>query len=178
MKETLIDVFLTANNDFLSGSTELILSGVNERTLCGEFKDYLKMRLNETPFRTYHSHLDYNRNQRKVKTILDERMVIVTINCDLIVHSMGKNKLKDNLIAIEMKKSTRKKADKEADKRRLRALTKTSYDDVWSADGITLPEHVCGYELGYYYEIHLKKRTAYIEQYYRGTMELSFTLDF
>lgn len=43
--------------------------------------------------------------------------------------------------------------EKENDKARLVALTKDSYDGVWSFDGKTLPEHVCGYDLGIYYEI-------------------------
>jgi hypothetical protein len=51
-----------------------------------------------------------------------------------------------------MKKASAPENEKQNDKLRLMALTKDSYDDVWSFDGKTLPEHVCGYTLGIYYE--------------------------
>mgnify|MGYP003373739690 FL=1 len=58
--------------------------------------------------------------------------------------------------------------EKENDKARLVALTKDSYDGVWSFDGKTLPEHVCGYDLGIYYEIDPKNYLIYIEYYVKG----------
>src|SRR3546814_10603420 len=51
---------------------------------------------------------------------------------------------------------------------RLRALTKTSYDDVWSADGRALPEHVCGYGLGYFVELDADRRKFRFEEYQLG----------
>ncbi len=59
----------------------------------------------------------------------------MTIICDLIVHSRGEIVEKDNLIALEMKKAYRSMQEKENDKTRLVALTKDSYDGVWSFDG-------------------------------------------
>ena len=47
-------------------------------------------------------------------------------------------------------------------------MTKDSYDGVWSFDGKTLPEHVCGYDLGIYYEIDSKNSLVYIEYYVKG----------
>ena len=88
--------------------------------------------------------------------------------CDLIVHSRGEIVEKDNLIALEMKKSYRPMKEKENDKARLVALTKDSYDGVWSFDGKTLPEHVCGYDLGGYYEIDSKNCLIDIEYYVKG----------
>ena len=85
-------------------------------------------------------------------------MVVVPIQCDLIVHSRGKNIENDNLIAIEMKKSTRPKSEFIDDRKRLRALTKESYDDIWSNDGIALPELVCGYDIGIYLILDIGKR--------------------
>ncbi len=38
------------------------------------------------------------------------------------------------------------------------ALTKDSYEDIWSFDGKTLPEHVCRYALGIYYDVNYKAR--------------------
>jgi hypothetical protein len=95
-------------------------------------------------------------------------LIILPITCDLIVHSRGENKQQDNLIAIEMKKSTHSKDEKDADRERIIALTKDSFNDTWSADGITLPEHVCGYILGVYYEINFNKKNILLEYYEKG----------
>lgn len=47
-------------------------------------------------------------------------------------------------------------------------MTRESYDGVWSFDGKTLPEHVCGYDLGIYYEVNIKHKLIYIEYYAKG----------
>lgn len=60
----------------------------------------------------------------------------------------GEISIRDNLIAIEMKKAGRAPAETEQDHIWLKAMTKATYDDVWSFDGTTAPDHVCGYELG------------------------------
>ena len=52
-----------------------------------------------------------------------------------------------------MKKIERPQYEKDSDINRFRAMTKKSYDDIWSFDGETHPEHVCGYEYGYFLEI-------------------------
>lgn len=109
-----------------------------------------------------------DRNNGRVKTIYNDDLKVVTIICDLIVHSWGEIIEKDNLIALEMKKSYRPMKEKENDKARLVALTKDSYNGVWSFDGKTLPEHVCGYDLGIYYEIDSKNCLVYIEYYVKG----------
>ncbi len=62
-----------------------------------------------------------------------------------------------------MKKSNRPTYEKESDRVRLMALTKDSYDDIWSFDGKTLPENVCRYALGIYYEINPSRRTIDLE---------------
>ena len=46
-----------------------------------------------------------------------------------------KNIKQDNLICVEMKKSTAIKSAKISDKRRVQILTKDSFDDIWSYDG-------------------------------------------
>ena len=103
-----------------------------------------------------------------MKTIYNDDLKVVSIVCDLIVHSRGEIIEKDNLIALEMKKSYRPKREKEDDKSRLVVITRDSYDGVWSFDGKTLPEHVCGYDLGIYYEVNLKYKMVYIEYYAKG----------
>lgn len=67
-----------------------------------------------------------------------------------------------------MKKREARDEDKENDRERLRALTKTTYDDVWSYDGVILPEHVCGYILGVYIELNRQHRVCLIEYYRSG----------
>jgi hypothetical protein len=73
-----------------------------------------------------------------------------------------------------MKKSTASQREKEKDKNRVRTLTKDSFNDTWSFDGKTLPEHVCRYVLGVYYEINAKKNDVYIEYYSKGKKILEF----
>ena len=41
----------------------------------------------------------------------------------------------------EMKKSNGSRSGKEKDRERLRALTRQSYDDIWSFNGKYLPEY-------------------------------------
>ena len=152
MENELVKIFERANKRFLKENTAFILSNVAERSLCSR----------------YYVDIEYNRNNGRVKTIYNDDLKVVTIICDLIVHSRGEIVEKDNLIALEMKKSYRPMKEKENDKARLVALTKDSYDGVWSFDGKTLPEHVCGYDLGIYYEIDSKNCLVYIEYYVKG----------
>jgi hypothetical protein len=99
-------------------------------------------------FQGYYADTEYNRMQEgRVKTILDEEAHEVRITCDLILHSRGEIAKKDNLIAIEMKRLEHPASEKRKDRIRLRTLTKSSYDGVWSADSKTLPEYVCGYKV-------------------------------
>jgi hypothetical protein len=82
--------------------------------------------------------------------------------CDLILHSRGTLQ-PDNLIAIEMKKKHHKKADKDADRDRLVALT--MQNDVYPIEHI--PEHVSGYELGLFIELDVAE-ARYLTEVYRG----------
>ena len=67
-----------------------------------------------------------------------------------------------------MKKSNRPQSEKNSDRERLMALTKDSYDGVWSYDGKTHPEHVCGYILGFYMEVEQAERKCFFETYHKG----------
>ena len=132
-------------------------------------------------FAGYHADVEYNRNKGAIKTIRKtiegSDFEIIPINCDLIVHSRGEIVEQDNLIAIEMKKATAPRADKEKDRERLIALTKDSFDDVWSFGGKAHPEHVCRYVLGVYYEIDYKRKSILIEYYRKGRMVKSRIVD-
>ena len=164
----LVEYFETANNSFVRNNYDLFESEVSERTLCGSLSQQLRDDLRNKSFSGYFVDVEYNRNNGKVKMYLDENMHEVTINCDLIIHSRGLNISKDNLIAIEMKKSHRPRKEKDEDRKRLIALTKESYDNIWSADGIALPEYVCGYSLGIYYEINFTSKQILLEYYSNG----------
>ena len=147
-------LFVAANEKFLSRDRNLFTDNVSERTLCAALKSHLERELEGSEYSMYYADVEYNRNCGKVKTILDENLQVIKIQCDLIVHSRGKSENRDNLIALEMKKEYQPDEEKYKDRARLRALTKSkSSVDVWSYDGKTFPQHVCGYVLGIYYEV-------------------------
>lgn len=168
--DEMVELFEKANCIFVNHNQELFESNVSERTLCGALKESIDYVKNESAYFEYHTDVEYNRNKNgTLKTIINNDFEIVKINCDLILHSRGKCVELDNLIAIEMKKSNRPNKEKVSDRNRLIALTKNSYnDEVWSYDGKTLPEHICRYVLGVYYEINLKEQIIYLEYYRRG----------
>lgn len=173
MTGSLINIFEEANENFLRIDNELLNSKVSERTLCGALMIHLNDCIRNSEFAGYKVDVEYNRNKNgkvktHTKTINGPNDVVVKINCDLIVHSRGNNIIQDNLIAIEMKKSNRKQEEKDNDRLRLVALTKDSYDDIWSFDGKTLPEHVCRYALGIYYEVNYQNRVILLEYYKKG----------
>ena|SRR3990167_5742499 len=156
---------------FFRTEAENIVLGTNERNLCGRLSIHLNNLLPGFGLDRYYADTEYNRKQNgRVKTILDHQHVIVTINCDLILHSRGELVTEDNLIAFELKKSTRPNQEKEDDRNRLRAMTKASYDDIWSADGIAHPEHVCGYFIGAFVELDIRSRTYLVEKYAHGNI--------
>lgn len=130
----------------------------------------LKEEIKRNDINGYHVDTEYNRNGGSLKTIFDNEqdLKVIKVTCDVIVHSRGKNIKQDNLICIEMKKSTAIKSAKISDKRRVQILTKDSFDDIWSYDGKEFPEHVCRYKLGVYYEVNIKAKMVHIEYYEKG----------
>ncbi|PAD45290.1 hypothetical protein [Shouchella clausii] len=179
MIQEIVEIFEKASKGFLQEQKAFILSGVSERSLCGELMKYLAKEISETNLSKYHVDVEYNRNEGgKLKTIKNHKEIIIPITCDIIVHSRGENINQDNIIAIEMKKSSNSKAKKDKDRERLIALTKDSFDNIWSYDGKTFPEHVCCYLLGVYYEINLEKRLVEIEYYMKGEFQKNFNVRF
>lgn len=169
MEESLKNLFEICFARFLESEKENIANGTSERNLCARFAMILQDEANKAGLHGYYADPEYNRKQDgRIKTIVDDNEHIVNITCDLILHSRGANKKLDNLIAIEMKRESRRDADKELDRVRLRALTMESYNRVWSADGGTDPEHVCNYQVGYYLEIGSKERKIVVEEYRKG----------
>ena len=181
--EEIVELFQTTNNGLLSTDRSLFVNGVSERTLCGALMLHIHDFIRSDPsFDGYYVDVEYNRNKGSIKTICKTIQgpgeQIIEINCDLILHSRGENTVQDNLLAIEMKKSTRTRAEKRMDRERLVALTKDSFNDVWAWDGQNLPEHVCRYLLGVYYEINYRRKEILIEYYRRGRKVHSYTLEF
>lgn len=179
----LIKIFEKANKQFLEENIHLLDYEVSERSLCGSLMKNLNEKLIGTKFESYYVDIEYNRNKggklkTLVKTINGLKQRIIKITCDLIVHSRGEIIQNDNLIALEMKKSSRPFKEKDSDRERLSCLTKSSYDEVWSYDGITLPEHVCRYVLGIYYEVDFEARVICIEYYRKGQLVKEYTINF
>ena len=165
------DIFYSAFHKFLATERDNILNGVSERNLCFRLGLCLEDERRTSGLDIYFVDAEYNRQQNgQIKTILDEELQVVGITCDLILHSRGRAVLDDNLIAIEMKKSDRPNSEKLKDRVRLRALTKRSFDGVWSNDGVTHPEHVCGYHFGVFIEVHLQHGIVTVEEFEGGNM--------
>ena len=166
----LTEIFDRTLEEFFEREAQNILSGVSERNLCARLAMLLERIANEHDINGYYADPEYNRKQNgRVKTILDDDMQIVNVTCDLILHSRGEIMGRDNLIAIEMKKSERPEEEKQSDRARLRTLTKSSYDDVWSYDETTHPEHVCGYEVGYFIELDITNNKFTIQMFEKGS---------
>ena len=169
-------LFLEANKGLLTKDFLLFENEVSERTICGAMSQQLDRLIKKNKqFSKYFVDVEYNRNgNKKIKTCCVRNDIwsteIVNINCDLIVHSRGTIVGQDNLIALEMKKSNRPSKEKEADKLRLKALTSDSFNDIWTFNGSVLPEQVCRYKLGIYYEINFKKKSINLEYYYKGNL--------
>lgn len=171
MENALREVFFWSFEKFLAEEVDNILHGTSERNLCARLAPTLETAAHVAGFNRYYADVEYNRMQEgRVKTLLDDRLRIVRITCDLILHSRGQIIERDNLIALEMKRIEHPESEKAKDRDRLRALTKQSYDGVWSADGKTLPEHVCGYSLGYFAELDATGRSFRIEEYRQGNL--------
>ena len=167
--ELIRNVFEKSIDLFFQHEVQEVLEGVNERNNCGRLSIYLQQVAHEHGLANYFADTEYNRKQNgAVKTILDGQTKVIPINCDLLLHSRGRIVAEDNLIAVEVKKRDAPKDEKEKDRERLRALTKASYDEIWSNDGVTLPEHVCGYALGVYVELDRGNRVCRFEYYRQG----------
>ncbi|MDD3794213.1 MAG: hypothetical protein PHI37_05340 [Candidatus Gracilibacteria bacterium] len=173
------EIFQKSNEKFLENETSLILSGVSERSLCGKLSLYITDIIRNSEFSNYHVDTEYNRNYGgNIKTIINSEEKVLNITCDIIIHSRGENINQDNLIAIEMKKSTGREDEKQKDRDRLIALTKELNDGVWTYGGGDFPKHVCGYILGIYYEVNIEKKEILIEEYRKGKLFDNYIINF
>lgn len=160
-------LFEEANEQFLKYEKANIKRNVSERNLCQNLANYLRDNLKKYGLEGYYADTEFNKNQNMVKTIINNEMKVIEIECDLIVHSRGENKKQDNLIAIEMKKYTNRKKRKE-DRERLECMTKnTYYNEVTYQE---LPRHICRYALGIFYDINIEKQEVNLEYYEKGKL--------
>lgn len=179
MKDQLLELFNSVNKTFLRLESENIRNGVSERNLCGRFAIYLQNAVSSTEFSNYFVDIEYNRNYGgSVKTIINGDEKVTSITCDLILHSRGSSLSQDNLIAVEMKKTGRPYHETVSDRDRLTALTKSSFDGVWSNDGKTLPKHVCGYVWGIFIEIDHNRGLQMLTYFFNGEPVIEKTLPF
>ncbi len=163
------ELFTSAFESMMAAEAEHVLSGVSEQNVCGRLAFYLERAKPEFGFGAYIVDTEYNRKQnRRVKTIIDHRSRVIRIRADIIVHTRGKVVKGDNLIAVEMKKSGASATAIQRDRDRLRAMTKSSYDGVWSVGDGTHPEHVCGYEAGFLVMLDLERKCVRIERFAQG----------
>ncbi|OXT02747.1 hypothetical protein B7H23_07695 [Notoacmeibacter marinus] len=176
--ETLAPLFKRALEKFVHGERDHILSGVSEQNLCFRLALALEHEREAAGLADYAVDTEHNRNGGQLKTILDDQMHPISIRVDIILHSRGNVRVQDNLIAVEMKRLEHPAEEKERDRMRLRAMTKASYDNLWSADGVTLPEHVCGYVLGYYLELDRSKPAFAVEVFEKGNQTMTFEVAF
>ncbi len=169
-KNKLLDIFYRANEEFLKRDVKNILLDVSERNLCALLSEKIAYILSNSKFKQYYSDPEYNRDGEEVKAIIiPGEETIVTVTCDLIIHSRGELD-KDNLIAIEMKKSNANMRSKNKDRIRLKALT-MELDSVYHWKGKLDKKVVAGYELGIFYELNRFTKTIIIEIYSNGRLE-------
>jgi len=156
-------------DDFFKFEINSILADVAERNLCARMAMHFEKHMKAAGLVGYYADSEYNRKQHgQVKTILNGELEVISITCDLIIHSRGEIISKDNLIAIEMAKPNKSQQAMQDDRNRLMALTKASYDGVWSNDGTAHPEHVCGYVKGLFLIVDRNSRQAQLESYAHG----------
>jgi hypothetical protein len=166
--EQLQDILERSLSEFFEREAATLLDGVSERSSCCRLANYMERIVLEAGLNGYIADTEYNRKQGgQVKTILDGNLKAITITADLILHSRGTVD-EDNLIAIEMKKADRPDREKESDRERLRAMTKSPDDEIWPLDAKAASEHVCGYRLGAYIELNNRTRKASIEYFIGG----------
>ncbi|MGJ7573260.1 hypothetical protein ACSFBX_22235 [Variovorax sp. RB2P76] len=123
----------------------------------------------------YHVDCEYNRNGDGLKQIRTLDGEVANITCDIILHSRGSIPEEDNLIAIEIKKSSRKTEHKNADRERVKALTMSIYgEELYSYKGLMLPRYVCGYGMGIYLEYDIRNM-KFIEEFYAGGVLMGIT---
>ena len=111
LSKELIDIFERAKNEFLEKEKSIIKNDTNERTLTQRLAFYLELQLRKNiKYENYSVDCEYNRKEEDIKRLkFGKNTDKKEIYPDIIVHQ---RKIKNNLIAIEMKKTTSRNTDK------------------------------------------------------------------
>lgn len=162
----LIGIFEKAKEKFLKDEKEIIRIDINERTLSARLMFHLQILLLENEsyketYKPYSVDCEYNRmNEYKIKALKryenfeidDNSDKIRKIFPDIILH---KRKEEDNLIVIEMKKSTSNNKDcKEKDRERLKIMTNLNDPNNFN------------YTLGVYFEVDTTGNNNHIIEFF------------
>ena len=135
---------------------------LSERCLCGALMHELNKQLEKNSCNNYYADIEFNRafenTINDVKHLPDEEGTPKRVFPDIIVHSRGKV-TPDNLLALEMKKSSANQQDKEKDRNRLRKMTKQNCDES---------HYSYKYKFGVYYEINHNESQIVVEFYQTG----------
>lgn len=183
--EDLVTLFEDADRCFRHDEIKLFEDGVSERTLCGALMLHLheEMRKQDRLYRGFHADVEYNRNRKKIKKILQKKesndeKIITNISCDVLVHGRGLTPEQENLIAIEMKKAYAKDSDKNDDRYRLEALTSNLNEwperGLYQDDGKGMENLRYNYVLGVYYEVNYSDGMILIEYYQNGEKQREY----
>ncbi len=155
-------MFWEANRAFLENHASLLKRELSERCLCGALMYELNKQLEKNGCNNYYADIEFNRafenTINNVKHLPDEEGTPKRVFPDIIVHSRGKV-TPDNLLALEMKKSSANQQDKENDRNRLRKMTKQNCDES---------HYSYKYKFGVYYEINHNESQIVVEFYQTG----------
>lgn len=153
LSKELIDIFERAKNEFLEKEKDIIKNDTNERTLTQRLAFYLELQLRKNiKYENYSVDCEYNRKEEDIKRLkFGKNTDKKEIYPDIIVHQ---RKIKNNLIAIEMKKTTSKNTDKIKDIEKLEALTDRKND--------------YHYTLGIYFELDITDNNDIINFFVDG----------
>lgn len=149
----LIDIFEKAKNEFLEKEKAIIKNDTNEKTLTQRLTFYLELQLRKNiKYENYSVDCEYNRKEEDIKRLkFGKNTDKKEIYPDIIVHQ---RKIKNNLIAIEMKKTTSRNTDKIKDIEKLEALTDRKND--------------YHYTLGIYFELDITDNNNIINFFVDG----------
>lgn len=153
--QNLKDLFWEANRAFIEKDLDLLYEDISERCLCGALMHELNKQLEKNDCNNYYADVEFNRNKKRIKQLHNDDGFVSNILPDIIVHSRGKE-IPDNLLVLEMKKSSANQQDKENDRNRLKKMTKQNCNES---------HHSYEYLLGIYYEISFDKKTILVEFY-------------
>lgn len=153
LTKELIDIFEKAKNEFLEKEKTIIKNDTNERTLTQRLAFYLELQLRKNiKYENYSVDCEYNRKEEDIKRLkFGKNTDKKEIYPDIIVHQ---RKIKKNLIAIEMKKTTSRNTDKIKDIEKLEALTDRKND--------------YHYTLGIYFELDITDNNNIINFFVDG----------